>query len=794
MTNTGIEWVAAVVAPWTVSIHPNFSGPIVNEATRLALLVERRQFEREQDSDTSSEPSLESANIVDLIEMSLSSETQVDATLRLWSLAADATLSYGERVASAAFAALGSLELDEPELAADNLSALAESGKEALRATSPYTGSVDLLLAYLLLLVCARRQDAQQFELARAACAECLEILRGHDLGLLETFSVSEGISWDSAVVQADMRETLFRRALGEWAHLQFMRDNSWTDAVRSRATWIDYRVENVFEERDARVLLEQWEERFESNSGKVVMGRTPLSEFAYSGYLIAELSGSTSLMSRAREALGKLRLLSSEKGIFEAREAIRLLRQAGRTGPLQTALRFIQSEGPSDALYREAKTVVDRSPAISRVTEADLLVLDFAADLLGQDELLQAIPIAERSIDSERLNGPAGWSALDRMWRTLRRLVPGSGADDYVAKKALGSLTEGVDEPVASAIALTLESLEWSAVDEEVRAAWSDWYDAHPDGPSALREVLAECLGLQNARGLSNVVDVARMVDDRRNEPTADDLWQAQNIIVGALQTETNAAVAGQYSFGGVDTGDVAVAFAMRFESADVWQEVTAMLLANVDAVLKAKALERIANFAAQVPEPVREEFAAGWSAISGSPYRVSMARSRVREGFPAALRAGASLGIDGGSSVIDQLLRWSSGDEGSRIETAKSVPYAISGAADSTWGHYLLLQLSYDRSPDVRAEAGQAMVRVSAMSPDAPQELTRRLEELLTSDGVRVPLRIIHAIQRVGLKGGIVSLNESLHAIADGETPRVLCRAARYAFELEAERAGED
>ncbi len=594
-------------------------------------------------------------------------------------------------------------------------------------------------------------------------------------------------------MVQSDIHATLLRRAMGEWAHLQFMRDNSWTAAVRSRATWIDYRVSGAFEDRDSRVLLEQWEDRFESNSGKVVMGRTPLSELGYGAYLIAELSGSSSLMHRARESLGKLRLLASESGIFEAREAIRLLRQAGSTGSLQTALRFIQSEGPSDALYREAKVITDRPSSSQRATEADLLVLDFAADLLDRDELMRAIDIAERSIDAERLNGPAGWSAHDRVWRTLKRLAPGSGADAYLAQKALDAATEGVDEPVASAIALTLESLDWAEVEEELRAAWIEWYQSQSAGAAVLREAVAECLDLDNVRELSTVIDVARLVDDRERDPAPDDLDQAQAIIVGALRTETATAVQGGYSIGGVDLGDVAVAFAMRFDSIEVWREVCEMLLANVDAAFKARALERIANFPSQVPATVREVLSTRWEAISGSSYRVLLARSSVKEGFPSALRAGESLGIQDGSSLVDQLLRWSSGDEGSRIETARSVPAAMTNTSNPIWGHYLLLQLSYDRSPDVRAEAARAMVRVLAASTDASAELTKRLVELLTSDGQRVPLRIIHAIQQFGLDGPLSALREPLQAIANQETPRVLSRAARYAFTVSDERTSD-
>ncbi|GAA1440700.1 hypothetical protein [Leifsonia poae] len=780
MTTTGVEWLAAVVAPWTVSIHPNFTAPIKSDATRLALVVERRHYDSDEELVSDALASGEGYGTPLLAASSLSWELQEKATEGLFMRANDKRLSFGERAASAAFGALGLFELDRPEDAADALTRLERTG----RGLDPrgFADSHNLIQAYLLLLLTARLQDARQFDLAREACTECLAILETIDRSTFEPFDVTEGISWGSDQVQIDILETLRRRALGEWGHLQFMRDDSWTEAVRSKATWIDYRVAGVFEERDSRVLLDEWEARYESNSGKIVMGRTPVSELAYAAYLIAELSGSTSLMSRAREVLGRLRLLTGGNAIFDTREGIRLLRQADSTGPLQTALRFIRAEGPSDALYREARTVLDRSPSVDRVTETDLLVLDFASDLLDPDELHRGIQLAERLTEVEQLNGPAGWSANDRMWRTLRSLVPGSGAESEIAEKAFRVAVEGVDEPIVSTLGRVLEGIDWALVAEPIRNRWRDWY-LESDDDTELRETVREKLELKRTGELRDLLGVARVLDDHDHEPSIAQRDEAQGIVRAALAAEKEQAARGVLSFGGGDAGDIAVAFAIRFDSREVWADVVDLLTSPaIDAVLKARSLERISNFPSDVPDLVRRSLANNWQAIASSPSRMSFARAKVADGFPEALRAGAALKIVSDDAILDQLMLWSSGDDGSRFEAARSVPSAVSAVRDATWAYYLLLQLSYDENVDVRAETAHAIARVLAEhETDTPAQLIDRLKSLLTADGISVPLRTIHALQRYGLKGALSPLEPTVRAMAEAETPRILSSAAR-------------
>ena len=86
-------------------------------------------------------------------------------------------------------------------------------------------------------------------------------------------------------------------------------------------------------------------------------------------------------------------------------------------------------------------------------------------------------------------------------------------------------------------------------------------------------------------------------------------------------------------------------------------------------------------------------------------------------------------------------------SGDVG-RMEAARSIPL-IAAREDATWAHVLLLQLASDDNPNVRAEAGFAMIQLLSSESFVSNMVAERAMTLLKSDGIRCALRVLHGLQ---------------------------------------------
>lgn len=784
----GVEWIAAVLAPWTVSPHPNFGQKDVAPASALALVTEFRIWNERTKYEivpSGGVHDLELA-LIDFAAKSLETRHQADAAEELWHLAFDQNLIPGARVSAALYASVAYAELDLGQDAVRRLLDLIPLLRNETNAESPSSG---IVMAALLQQLVTRLQDSSRFKEAERFTREILDVLPAESTSHFEDFEVSKGINWGPGRVQKDLVVSLREHAWAARSSMEGMSGNLWTRVVRSRQGWIDSRIRSRAADMSETVVSDDYEATFESLSGKRTFNKSTPAEKGYASLLLAELSGHPGLRSE-RESVGKVIMLSLPTDVATAREALRLLRQSQRIAGLQPAVTWIRNQGPTRALVDEAHRVLERINRAPEVTEADLVLLEAAADFLEPADLSKGVRATLNYPQTERIWGKVGWAVYDRMWKTLARLLEGSDSHDVVAKQAARALiAREVNDVLAGSLWSVLNALDWEALSVSTRDLFLEWLDtpALPDvdlGP--IRALVSSKVGaeetpLTDYQGLERI---AWFIDQESREHKADRaLVKTFGSELGSsLRDEAKQAEAGFVSYGGLNTAEVATAFAEKFDDMTLWLELSRYLASpGVDSDLKERALERIAARPAPVPEAAVKLMVAAWPTLVDAPQSDHLFTPSPLPLFPAALRAGGALRLLTEQQAMERVMQLAAFSSRGRVEAARSIPFVL-GLGDPTWGHVLLVQMSYDASPEIRGAAGRSLVLTSNMDSPLSPQVIHRVKELLASDGIRVPLAILHGLQQ------LQSLSEQTQEVfretvvdrIEDRTPRVVRKAA--------------
>jgi hypothetical protein len=787
--SVAIDWIAAFLAPWTISPHPNFSTDHVSSQQALALVTERRADRNARQPDAVDYGWEDWAQeLVDNARRSLAVDTQLQATEKLWALSTDDRLPLGAQIAAAAYASLGSLEQEHAAYATEQLEAFVN--KCAIRQpVETASASYRLAVAVLAQQWVVRAQDADRNADAERGIRTVLQWLPNDRTTDFEEFPVSMGISWTSRRVQRDIAVSTKLNAVASRAYIEQGSGDTWVRVIKGRSGWIDMRHYVLEKNRNAAVLRDDFENKFESTSGKRVFMRESTTDTAYATLLAAELSGDLARMRNSRAEMAKIHLLGSADLDFSTREALRLLRHSRASTPLKSALAWLRAEGPLDQLRLDALSILSRTGRDAYVTEPDLLVLEASADLLDTHELSLAIDAVLLFSKAHGVAGAASWSTLDKAWQALRRLSSGSERDNDLALRLLELADDAsrVQRPLSNTLAQVVAQLDWQAITPATKKQWRAWVKSQrelTEENEALIYRLREALGLgvdalDNATGLEMA---AILADEGLRGPAAQlQVEEARTAIINALESETSDAIGGSFSFGGMAPSNVAVAFALRLRDDDVWNAIIANLThPKVSSDQKSLALDRLAHQASDVPDFVRRELARQWQGIAESP-RNSWGRSFQPDIFPEALRMAAAFQALDLSKAIEAVLHLSAGGDVSKMEACLSIPFVDSGT-DATWSHTLLLQLSEDSNPNVRAEAGFALVRVMNTRSYLGSMVQSRIIKLLMSDGIRVPLRVLHALQAEALMTPLNAGNWTTYVreLLNDSKPRVVRDAA--------------
>lgn len=254
-----------------------------------------------------------------------------------------------------------------------------------------------------------------------------------------------------------------------------------------------------------------------------------------------------------------------------------------------------------------------------------------------------------------------------------------------------------------------------------------------------------------------------------------------ASKQVVEALQKEATSARNGVRSIGGLDICDVAAALALKFDDPNLWRALIEYLTdAGIDGSLKNRALDRLSRSPRAIPTWALSALGEGWTGITSSPRQDMFFGPAPLGVFAAALRLGSILGLISFTEALSQVMILTSENERGRVEAARTIPYITSpGQAD--WAHALLLSMSHDANPDVRYTAGQSLVATVTMPSSMTESIVSRIAELLQSDGVSVPIRILYSLQdqTAELYASLETLKPIIFSIA-GESGSEVVRGA--------------
>jgi hypothetical protein len=784
-----VDWLAAALAPWAISPHPNFTELAVSPQARLALITERRDQEEERAGVVTPTTTIGwRAELIEAARDSLSAPTQERATSELWSLAFRSEVALGARAAAALYASVGSTELEDAAVAVDRLCTLADEISE-FNVVPGIASTHRLLMAVLNQQRAARALDASDPATAAEAARSALKWVPSLNSRFFEEFEVSRGISWNSSRVQKDLAVSVRAHATATLSHLESHTSRRWEKVVRGRSGWVDMRLNLRGANRDSAVLRDLFEAELESTSGKRVFMRTSATDVAYSALLLAELSGDTARIRSNREEAAKVLTLAAPRDEHATREALRLLRQANAGESLRAVLRRTRAEGPNAALESDARLILNRSMKHSYLTEQDLMVLDFAADFLTSEDRKIAIRGAWATLDGQNR---AGWQGIDRVWKTVVRLVSDSKFDSEVASEASSFLGQSdlMKSPFVGTLTQLVLEVDWPGVPGEEQQSWLQYAtqnlsDADFSTRALSRTILREVGGVTGSRVAGTGLGLAAYLADTGYTSEDDGLMmmdQGTDAIVSALSLEVTQAENGSMNFGGLDTADVAAAFALRFETPAVWSALTSQLTnPRVDSVLKAKALDRLSDNIDEVPESVKVALSRGWASLFDSPRVDAFFGPAPLSVFPSAVRLGSQLGVIATEEAVGHILQMFAENDPGKIEAARTVPF-INFGEDASWAHALLLSMSLDTNPDVRHHAGQSLVKTSHYHSLLTLSVVKRISELLTSDGVSIPVRLLYALQNgsAEIYRALADIRPVVHGLASASSARVVRGAA--------------
>lgn len=762
---SGVDWIIAVTAPETIAPHPNFSIDTVQPVELLALLADARLEEytrhRESSLDSSVVDPLDGA-VVDGIWDSLVAEHQDDGIRALRRIIGNMPGSpTGREAAACLFLCVALGEHDR--------SAEAVSFLDGLLLRMPQRGAitdsfriVEAALRQqrvLRLVECGRRDEA--FEEADA-----VERVLPKSSARFESFAVSKGSVWTARQAQREVGKTLRNHARSSKAALESLGGRRWIDVVKTQPSAIDARLNGKQAQAGRAFVQEHFERRYSwTRNRRRFMSGDPVEGPAYTALLRTELLGDLSSLRRRRELLGHLRVL---RGLGapedETTDAIRLFRQSDAREPLEDLLRWVRADGPASALVEGARSVLAKKSISTRPTRCDLIVLTGASEVMTASQLKRSLTAASafRGSPSNHIGSEvlAEWAIDDIVWRWTASLLPGSGRDAYVARQALSAIQNTTPaDPVSDALESVVEAIEWDEVPVELRTAWVKWARGQDDVAlfGLVSTILDRLTGVRRhddgpprPGGLELA---ARLVWEHGHgvQPEQAELSEAASNCAARLRAIRESAARGSYGFGGINSSDVAVLLASRLGKKELWPLLFDLLLdPAVSLYDKAPALERMAVDRPDLPPSLLERIkssperlftGANVGPFGGQQLALSGAVLRFVSAYELAPRGDWLVGITqlAGSDRAD-----------GRVEAARCAEVVAGSDGTPEWAGVLLLQLSHDNDPVVRAEAGRSLASrwdiLGATAPAAEQ----RIAELLHEQGILVPLLTLRGLTR--------------------------------------------
>ncbi|MEU3343750.1 hypothetical protein ABZ723_01860 [Streptomyces sp. NPDC006700] len=468
----------------------------------------------------------------------------------------------------------------------------------------------------------------------------------------------------------------------------------------------------------------------------------------------------------RARRDLALLRLVQHIEGVTSGniQDALRLLRHAGATKELELALEYVRSAGPLSLLSWDARQIILRRSSPSRLRVPELLVLRAAAEMMALPEAAHALRIVLASISA---GGPpdvtGSWQhpalRISTSWQTAAVLSSVCQRSDEVAKLLLTEVCakRSYNELYDQGFAKALRVIPWSEVSEPVRARWANWLngelsEALPDTAEAVSIGLGRLVFKSEA--FSGLDEIARRLNVAIVESAArlqnDEVAEAVRSVREALDAIRESASRGSFSFGSRSASDVGAMLISEYEPAhELWDSLARFLTSNqISRFDRSPAFERLARETPPMPSRVRRIFEAKVGDVLKSAGN-SAPWGEATVPYPSALRFFISYGLLQDARIISALAELGgSGDLEARREAARTLA-ALASHRSESWVLPFALQMSHASDVAIKANAARSLVRIAAVDGELNEVATQRLVDLLSNeDGLLVPLYVVREL----------------------------------------------
>lgn len=769
---TGGRWLAAAIAPWAIAPHPNFSRKTASSIERLALVADYRLGE--MDSQVVVQGS-SGEDLVNAARDSVLLGRQQSAVSRLLGCSQDQDLSVGARATAALFLSVCYAELDRPWLAIESLSSAINAMTDGEEDEPGHESTQTLIQSALRLQRSVRLVENGENERAEQDASWVRDALAEVDENNFESFTVSQGISWDSNQVQTDMADAFSRRARVILSSLAPISDNSWVDLVRSRPLWLDVRGERRAATGLAKSVSEQYDSVFRSSARSIRMGGgDPVVSPLEASLFNAELSGDFADLRARRSTLARYRMLrvadEDANDVAQCVDALRLFRQGYDRKGLLGAVRWLKVRGPDEALAEAANQVLAIWRSRGTVSRCDLAVLSAGADYMSISDRREALDCALSYQLQDTEPGLSGastdfWTRTETAWRAVASVLPGSDKDNEIAEAA-NALLDLAETPylLSPVIAEVFDSIDWKLVTGAGRSIWLDWArdrlagEFSDDAERILRGLGEGGTGasmLPRRQGLALARQILlRSQDYPSSAIDAEEIDSASAACLAAIRRLLADAHQGSFDEGGLSRGAISVALALRFDVEDLWEGVSDLLVdPYVAASDKASTFDQLVFEDAEPPVAFLRRVELGWRTAQQSAHdEYSLGNPYSLKG--ASLRFGVKFGVVDEGYFISGVTEMAGGNVDAQLEAIKSLALGAPFVNSHEWSTGLILQLTHHSDVNTAVNAGYALGSMFGQYGALEDVAVGRLLKLINSGGTSISKNVLTGLRNSSSK----------------------------------------
>lgn len=754
-----LSWLAAVLAPYDLAIHPNFaSSEAVTGPSVLASIVAGRSAEFHGE-DLPRVPGLLPVDLefLEPARDSLHPESILTGAQQLLEVARR-TDDVAKMTSATLLAVVGLMELDR-----------IEESLGALHVAVNVVASSDDQDRYLCLAALNQQLALRRYERAfdvdenLKACDAALDAVV---ISELSVFPTSEGVLADSAAVLTDvvaaMREGWLSLRSNRWGPGS---DESWLAAVRSQRSALLSRYLAIALTGHEKLVHDRFTARADVGDESISFGHQNAESTVYRALLCVELLGHPSAR-RFRLDLGVTRTIDPDTAgdIGFRQDSIRLIRQARDKKGLDRALRLLRNEGPLVSIRDDARQIIESRSQRIPVDQFELRVLKEAGPLLDPVVASSAYSLASAyATDPPNIPG-TGWSAdfvtVREGLDALRELAPSAGRQVEFIDFLIGRIktARNSDEAKLDAIVRSALAIDWTTYPESVKSTWVEFVSKMPStggGDAGSRQELLRrvdpMLVAARVPPLEQAITIEQIAVEANRQLAAGGRLTATGMNVGLLQGQLEQLLSqsrgGIQTMGGIDFVEMAASLATQFGATSLWDPLVDVLLEpSVRVSRKAAALERIAQHPKSTPVSAVQRFRQHRIRLLNPPDQHFAPTPDI---FGAALRALVAMSVIEPDEIFGYLLPMVNSEVAtSRIEAAKTLKIAADQVGTPDWLIMAALVLSRDADAGVAAQAGQALAMLAHSDHHFSQLVSDRLAEMIGAEGVLIPLLALRAI----------------------------------------------